>query len=371
MLPQKLKTLFGGKKTYDVYTTISSSSRTVLKNGGRKFAQTADGTKFMVEKAQVSPYGFVVYKSIDGGVNWTVWRSQLTMNSAFADVSIATFENYVYVLALADGIIASLYWGTSAAYSGYSQVCNSDNNAVECCAIACGTDGSIHCAFTGKTGALPNSFNIRYRKGTNSGGTISWGTLSTITAQNTAGRNLIDISICINSLGNPVISHVYTNTSPLYYIYVIYWNGSSWSMVYADGALEDAYSKSSTCIIKAPNGRLYVVWDGRDSGGSYYIRVSWSDNNSATWTTGTKLYVGEDPTITFDADGNPHIIYSKGGTLYRTYSTNNGSSWVAEINTGYTGFYCHAPIVYGIKFTEPLIVFSYSSYVRFSGMWEE
>lgn len=359
-------------------------------NGGRRLVLLENGTLVCTIKTGTAYY---LYKSVDGGSSW-VEIYQLATTS-IQDVSIETDGIYIYLIGLRNNsTVASSVFDDSGSLIGDVKFLTASQTALDKCSLAINEEGTeLHACWISKNSTYPNSYNIQYCKGLiGEGGSITWRSVEQITRTNSSGEVNNYPSITLNSNGYPVILHRNYNGS-YYFIYARYYNGASWNS--AQVCAGKSYSQTYPSSIFVPksvngleNGRIWVTWCGMDTTSpSYYtIKVSYSDDNGATWSS-TKIlasYTGYhqyDPSIT--ANKNNEVFVTFHGYTYDSTSSylikqikwsNDAWGTVDSINQ-LSGNHVYFPstlydINFTVDFTKPLYTYTiFSKSINFAGSW--
>lgn len=297
-------------------------------NGGRKLVMLADNRLICVLKNSGE---YKVYVYSDG-----IWTIAYTFDTSWVngviDVSLVTNGEIVYLLLtriLASGIYGSYCHRLKNDLSGLASSYTLDSNQsnISNCSLAINPEGTeLHAAWSSKNATYPNSFNIRYAKGViNGDGSVTWGSVEQLTVYNTTGIDAKNPSIAVKSDGNPLIVYNYKRTSDgASGILQANYNGSSWVSSPNVYYVSATYTQSFPSVIFVPteinglpNGRMWVTWLGTDAASNVNnIRVSYSDDGGATWSSMQKLTnVGSG-----DATQHPTISANKNNEIYITFS---------------------------------------------------
>jgi hypothetical protein len=378
--------------------TVVNQAYDTSGNGGRKLVRLSNG--WLVAGAISTNETTYFYVSKDNGNNW----SQLCYignNWGAGGLSLVSKDNTVYVLTYAtvgsgralmlrridvetqtNSDIFNLRTSidTQYDYSGASLVINE-----------AGTE--LHAAWASKNSTYPNSFNIRYAKGTiNADGSVTWGAVEQLTTYNTSGNEYRNPSIVVNHLGNPVIlaEYIYSTGNGIRFLV---FDGSSWNTQggssYVYNGVSYTQSSPSACVDK--NGRIWVAWEGYDrtDTSTFNIRVAYSDDGGATWSTPTKLTSGNSyqqryPTITCDKNNNVYVLWhgldsAIATNVYnirkRVYSSGSWGSTITVTNSTDTAKECMYPSAlydptFSVDFSSPLFIYQReSTKVGFYGTW--
>jgi len=208
----------------------------------------------------------------------------------------------------------------------------------------------LQAAWSSRSSTFPNSFNIRYAKGTiNGDGSVTWGAVTQVTAVNLAGGNNLNPTIVIRQDGNPVIMYDYNSGSAYNAILSQSFNGTSWSSAVNVFRL-NSYTQSSPSAVVDKDGVIHVAWYGIDATdtSTHHIRYSSSPDGGVTWTAMQKLtsgitFVFANPTITVDTLNTIFILFvNTNSNLGINYVKKiSGSAWSnrTQIRTPASGTY--------------------------------
>ncbi|MGG2095982.1 sialidase family protein, partial [Bacillus sp. S13(2024)] len=299
------------------------------------------------------------YKSIDG-ITW----SQLCFyqagwgNGQVYDWSIVNYGTRVFMIS------STAYSNNTEFFNTFdaATVANADiasnrvglDVAVQAlgnCSLAINDTGTeLHATWASKNSTYPNSFNLRYVKGTiNADGSVTWGTVEQVTKNGGASFDTKNPSIILDDTGIPTIfaetnGITYNDNNTVssggtYSIVTLKRNDSlpfnSSTNINSPWTAKSVYStsfqtQSSPSAIFVPksinglaNGRIWVAWHGTESGQVEAIRVAYSDDGGLTWSTMKKLTDGTYQQL------YPSITASKNNTISIVWwglngNTNNG-----------------------------------------------
>lgn len=396
-------------------STVVNQTYDTSGNGGRKLVMLDNGWLVSVVYATTPTIGFYIYKSTDNGVTWQyVTKSSTNGATAANEISIVNKGNIVYITS-ADGQTSSKRWSLytldmTTTLSDPLPIAPNVFDSGQTITTSQGTSLAInesktelHAAWSSKNATYPNSFNIRYAKGTiNTDGSVIWGAVEQVTKFNlTSGTNVnyINPSI-ITCNGNPLVffhqNHGVGNGYDQ--IKVNYKTNGIWKLgaavndhvgmgytVYNGGA----YVQGAPSAIFVPksinglaNGRIWVAWHGTDSTDSAQnnIRVSYSDDGGATWSTTVKVTKGNVanrtfPTITANKSNEIFIvsINAQSGVLERYKYTGTWNA-IPSLSTGNTPRFPSTLFddSFLINFSEPVFIYQGTATtlkVGFYGTW--
>lgn len=385
--------------------TVVAGAYDTSGNGGRKFVQLRDGTKVAVLR---NTTGYVIRKSADNGSTWSDVKNYIgNWASNFGDVSIATNGTLIYLIrCVSNTTVGFCIYDINGTI--VTDVGLDIQTALGNVSLAINDTGTeLHATWASKNSAYPNSFNIRYAKGTiNADGSVTWGAVEQVTTTNTAGFDHKNPSIALDKNGFP---HVFIESKPgsnwlilditkaFTTISVSVGSPTGWgnSQVYSGGT---TYAQSSPSAIFVPqsingltNGRLWVAWHGQDS--TYFnnanIKISYSDDGGITWsamnnlTKGNSGYTSYYASTTANKSNEIHVVFhgrqNPSGTADAYDDINKvkyangvwGNAFlVAE---GKTADKCYASTLFdlSLSFTEPLFIYRdiQNSKVGFYGTW--
>jgi hypothetical protein len=379
--------------THDVSTptTVVPSALDPSGNGGRKLVRLSNGWLVAVVKSGSS--AFYLYKSTDNGQTWTELSSTSSITS-LADVAIQAYGTKVFLIfSFANTVRYRTYDVITGATNYYGDI-DTGQTSVGSVSLAVNSTGTeLHAAWASKNSTYPNSFNIRYAKGTiNGDGSVAWGSVEQRTTFNVSGTDYTNPCVVVNANGHPVIITQYNQGASINRIYANYFNGTSWltgqnggGNVLSDG---NSYAQSNPCAVVDNNGVIHVVWHGMDSTDSAVnnIRYSKSTDGGVTWSGATKLTSGNTdtqvyPTITVNSQNDVFVLWhgrEAGRTelnLKQRKYTASTSSWgsVITLTNGTTGTTGHPSSLAdpSLGFTEPLVIYvdGPAGKVMFRGVW--
>lgn len=315
------------------YTTSANARPQVLSNGwiiATVYDSTSQQFRFFVSKDNGSSYQQLCYKN--------------TAASASPEISVCSYGTKIFALHTVrtgiNGVSCILFDAVTIANTEVPYVSIETQTAVgQGGYITVDSTGTLHAAWSSKNSSYPNSFNIRYSKSTDGGTT--WAAPTQITNVNTGSyRNVTNPCIVVKN-NNPVIVYQdLDSNTPSYCIFANYYNGIAWSgskYIYNGGTYVQSYPSATI----TSNGRIGVVWNGKDAmdTNKSNMRYSESLDGGATWSTMLKLTSGNsvaqtDGSIVSDDRGNITVIWRKAETTdtYYYYLNKimwNGSSWGA------------------------------------------
>lgn len=377
--------------------TVANSAYSTSGNGGRKLARLDNGWLVAFVKDSTR---YRSYKSLDNGLTWL---PSVTLNfSSLVDFSVVSLtNNLVYILFTANNDVlgAIIDIENNAQIGGLHNICTTESSVGKCSLIMSYEGMELHACWSSKNSKYPNSFNIRYVKGTiNEDDGITWGSVEQRTIRNTIGQDLYSPTIVIREDNNPVIMYVGDVAGNNYVLSTSY-NGTSWSgeqIIHNGGS----YDQSLPSAIFVPqnvngltNGRIWIVWHGSDSTigtNNPHIKISYSDDGGVTWSATenlTKLGVentnntAKCPSITADKNNVIYIIFDRDttGTLNRSISLikwESGSySSIQDIKGTDSSAITNPSLLFDkftLDFSVPLFIYENNeeSRVGFYGTWK-
>lgn len=328
--------------------TITQTDKTVVAqaydtsgNGGRKLVRLSNGTQVLVVKNGTTDAR--IYKSTD---NWTTPGQLIhTISLNTMDISLSTDGKLIFILltnATANQVGTRVIDENGTVIS--SPTIDTSLTAVGNCSLIINEAGTeLHAAWASKNSTYPNSFNIRYVKGTiNADGSVTWGSVEQVSLTNTTGVNVTSPSIVVND----GIPYIFSNfTHDLNQIAIIELTKKFTTKEYVDAGTgwgskavyyAGTYAQSSPSAIFIPksinglaNGRIWVAWHGSDSTDTKSnIRISYSDDGGVTWSTMQKLtsvnaYDSKNVSITCNLKGEVFAVYEKYFAVYMVKFTSN------------------------------------------------
>jgi hypothetical protein len=383
--------------------TVVNKAYDTSGNGGRKLVRLSNGWLVASAYDSTGKNIFLYVDKQDGqGFQQLCYINPNNTTDLLAYHALVAKDNKVYVLYSVSTIKINLSIIDALSVTNTNQYNSSitiDNfqsgfNGVSLAINSAGTE--LHAAWASKNSTYPNSFNIRYCKGTiNGDGSVTWGAVEQVTAYNVSGYDFISPSIVVKN--NDAHICAVQNHGGIYRIVDIskVHNGtyttSSNNFVNGYGAVEVYYGGSyyqvspSACV--APNGRIWVAWYGYDSTDTtrYNIRVSYSDDGGVTWSAMQKLTSGNTyhhltPSITVDKNNNVYVVWSgthaSSTTYYQIRKIKwDGSTWgsIVNVTSNTTADATNPSTLYDttINVLEPLFIYQnvQTSKVGFYGTW--
>jgi hypothetical protein len=356
------------------YTTSASARPQRLSNGWIVSCNRSSDTQYIY--LQVNKFDG------NGFIPLCFWYT----NSTSQGYSICSYGNVVYLeISHGGNTIYFKFNATTIANInlttlGSTQIDYGQSASGECSLAINSTGTELHACWSSKNATYPNSFNIRYVKGTISAvdGSVKWGVVEQLSTFSSTGADYTNPSIICNKNNLPVIFFALNGVSASCSIRCFVYDGVSWSNKNIYTTNESNYTQSSPSAIFVPqsinglaNGLIGNAWHGTDSAstGVNYIRFSKCvDGIGTTWSTMQKLVVGTNASLTANKNGKLFITYEDAGVTKRVESIDNGDTWSSTTIVG-TGTNPSTLFDLTMNMTIPLIIRKSSSSVLFSGSW--
>lgn len=386
-------------------TVATGTGLSTAGNGGSKLTRLQNGA--LVSAVRSSTTSWRLLKSTDSGATWS---QIVTVTETVNDLALASKGNDIHVLVSFSTTGVKHYrYNDSGALQGSSVNVDSGQSALGNVSLAINEAGTeLHAAWSSKNATYPNSFNIRYAKGTiNGDGSVTWGAVEQVTKNdNQVGQAIQNPSISLfgnvplifaetksirfNDTGNGVTNGTFglivIKRSNQLLSYPTYFD-SNWT--YKNLSADSSYEQKSPSSLFVPqsinglaNGRLWVGWHGKDATDSakFNVRVSYSDDGGVTWATPVKLTSGnlydrQNVSLAADKTGKVFALYeehqwSPDLDIYmRTFS---GGSWGAPVAVAEVDPTAEsnpsALVDYSLMMTTPPFVFTNATDgIKFSG----
>jgi hypothetical protein len=385
---------FGGWKhttTFDrsVPTTVVASAFDTSGNGGRKLVRLDNG--WLVSASYSSSTSILEnYVSKDNGETWARNNSLSHSGGSGKLTAIASYKNTVYWLYANSTTL--YYYGldyeNGVSVTGGVKTLEAQD-AIDSVSLTINDTGTeLHASWASKNATYPNSFNIRYAKGTiGADGSVTWASPEQRTTANGTGIDYKNPSIIIKNDGYPFIAFDYVHTNPINSILGFNYDGTSWSVVTI--YQNNGYTQFNPSAVVDGNGVIHVAWYGYDSvdTADHQIRYSKSTDGGATWSAMDKLTDGATstgnqlhPSITRDKNNKIYIVWlgdlvdaTNGNNIKMI--TNDGSGWstISVLHESTTDNFIHPSTCANyFDFTQPLMIFmNNGSSVLFEGVWQD
>lgn len=366
--------------------TVVGSAYDTSGNGGRKVVRLSNG---WIVAAVLSGEYVKLYHSKDNGTTWTLVANTAVWGSnGFAIASLGT---KVYVLGTTTQVTNvspkfELYDITNAQAATTISI-DPGQNSLDKCSLAINSTGTeLHAAWASKNATYPNSFNLRYCKGTIDGsGNVTWGSVTQVTVESGVSGDWVDPCIVVRNNQPYIFASVDSSKRYLICLTTAFTTkdfrsgtiNASWGskIVYDGGGA--SYIQSNPCAIVKKSGsnidRIWVAWHGLDSTDTtkQNLRVSYSDDGGATWSAPTKITSGntvdrKNVTLSENNSGDVYAIYDDNGTITHQKCTNGtttfGTTTAMDAGT-------NPSAINYLDFSSPTIVFMSASTVKFRGVF--
>lgn len=387
--------------------TVVASAYNTSGNGGRKLVRLDNG--WLISAVSNNSNSIKFYRSKDNGNTWNglTGLDRPYYTGSTGNVSLVVKGKNLYVLyQYSNSRIEFIRVDCSTANdlvvapsTGDIQTLTTNETTTGNVSLAINDTGTeLHATWASKNATYPNSFNIRYAKGTiNIDGSVTWGVVEQVSLITTAVDDIKNPSIIVDDNNYPLIlvdtavgsfssgtstnSNVQTITAigknPSFTKSGSFNSNWGYKTVY-DGSIYPQYSPSAIFVPQSinglANGRIWVAWHGTDATetGVDSVRVSYSDNGGNTWSSMQKLTTGvtsQFPSITANKS-KVFIVYGKSNGIAKLEYT---TSWSADVyitpNTNYYFPSSLFDVTFSLNFTEPLFIYKGSSKVGFYGTW--
>lgn len=385
--------------------TVVNSAYDTSGNGGRKLVRLSNGWHVAVTKTTDYFYFFVDKQD---GVGFKPLCHLYATNIDNADIAITSNGTKVYAFSGANTTVTIFHffdainvpnqniYGVAPYYSGSTISSESALGNVSLAINDTGTE--LHATWASKNATYPNSFNIRYAKGTiNGDGSVTWGAVVQVSKVNTSGQNAQNPSVVVKD-GVPLIFVEYHGSSIDFNITVLKETGLTtytqfnWTATHI--RLGGTYAQSYPSAIFVPqsvnglaNGRIWVAWDGTDATDTKNnIRVSFSDDGGVAWSAMQKLTSGSvdyrsHPSLAANKNNELFVLYQISGSVGDVCQIKYNGSWGSEqkiidmtttVTNGATQLpYPSSLLDLSVNFTEPLFIYRNrdTAKVGFYGTW--
>ena len=364
------------------YVTYRNARPQLLSNGwivAAVYSSSATRLQFRVKKTAAGAWEDLAFLTTSNVLSWSLQvkgtRVFATLHTSSSNAT--SFLNFdATTVSSSTTLSASAIDNTSSsgAFSGEDLAIND-----------AGTE--LHHAFSAKTSTYPNSFNIRYLKGTiATDGSVTWGAVQQRTISNSTTDEWSDPGIALDADGVPLISVLYKNGST--YSLVSLGKGSSTPVISGNYSLvvnASPYLQGKAVILFIPrilnglaNGRLWVAWHGKDAtdNAKFNIRTSYSDDGGVTWSTPVKQTTGNtydqmNASLTADSQGKVLLTWdAQNATTTQTALKVFNGTWgatTALTGDGYTNVSTLFDNTFKLSMTTPPLIRQSTSGVYFSG----
>lgn len=349
-------------------------------------------------------YGSIIYIRVskDNGDSWSE-LCYIAIAGTATGASLTSIGNKIYILYPVNNAVVCLNiidvptQADADIYSNRITLDSSQTALGATCSIAASPTGAMTAAWYSKNASYPNSFNVRSMKSIDGG--INWtkqdGTIGVdqITTDNNANNNSSGPYVQYNKNGNVLIFYSYGYNSGGYYYQFIkckrFVSSFTEIVVYQQPLNGSQFQQNNPVatlqMYGTKAGRIWVVWYGKDEVNSTCnnIKISYSDDDGATWTAMQKLtsgaYEQADSSIANDINGNIYVLFrgytSSNPTIYNVRMIMwDGTSWssITELTTQSSGGITSLAVCDNYNnFSNPIAVWSDAGNARiaFYGKW--
>ncbi len=372
-------------------TVATGTGLSTAGNGGRKLVRLLNGA--LISAVRTSTTSWQLHKSLNGG---STWSQLVTVTESVNDLTLATKGNDIHVtVSFSTSGVKHYRYNDSGVLQGTAQNVDTGQTAMGAVSTTINDAGTeLHAAWSSKNSTYPNSFNIRYAKGTIAAdGSVAWGAVEQVTVGTTTTQFLQNPSIIFDKNGTPAIVYELNNNGTYRIIITnkqFTDDGSSFSnspwksrLVF----LGTSYAQSNPSALFVPqsisglaNGRLWVAWHGKDATDSskFNIRTSYSDDGGVTWATPTKQTTGNtydqmNASLTADSQGKVLLTWdAQNATTTQTALKVFNGTWGATTTLtgdGYTNVATLFDNALKLSMTTPPLIRQSTSGVYFSGTY--
>ncbi|KMZ44225.1 MULTISPECIES: DNRLRE domain-containing protein [Bacillales] len=304
-----------------------------------------------------------LYQSLDNGVTWSL---AFSFNfTSIQGVSLSAYGNFIYLAVAFNNQYVRIYAYDNFTYAGEVLV-ESGQNAIASVSTIVSPDGTkLLWSDTTKNVTYPDSFNVRAGSiPINTDGSLGTPSATVqVTSINASGYDHTSPSLCFDKNGRPVIAYVFASV----HVQGRLFNGTNWGDSFSIYN-SVSHTQASPEVIKSPNGKLHVVWQGIDFTSPEMIRYSNSVDGHA-WATPKILVAGKNPSITSDKNGKLTITYEDGGYIKRIESSNEFTSFsgpfVDYVGTNPATFYDQW---FATDFSIPPTIYQTTDAVKYRGV---
>src|SRR6185312_5939241 len=182
--------------------TVINQPYNVGGNGGRKLVILDNGNQFACMKNGTQTY---LYMTTD---NWVTKTLVFNANyTATNDLTLASDGQKVFfLLGLNNASVVTRVFSSSGEQIGNIPTVDSNQTAMGNVTLAINEQKTeLHASWSSKNPTYPNSFNIRYAKGTiNADGSVTWGAVEQWTSNNNSNQNITEPTIVLDG-NRPIV----------------------------------------------------------------------------------------------------------------------------------------------------------------------
>lgn len=376
--------------------TVVSGTYSTEGNGSRKLVRLDNG--WLV--SAIKDGGFVkFYVSKNNRFSWTLLTVPNGSTGNTSDVSMVNVKNTIYAIisATSSTPLRYMYFDATNVGSITNVYLIESQTTLGNCSLTINPEATeLHACWSSKNASYPNSFNIRYAKGTiNVDRSVTWGSITQVTSENLTGRDNRSPSITVVD-DSPIIIYD-RKVDNSYFVMSGKHTGSTWTTnnIYGiTGYVQ--YSPSSIYvpfeINRLAKGRIWVAWYGKDTTDTIYfnIKVSYSDDGGSTWSALERITTGNTnpqmvPSITANKNNEVFIVWSGDeaiSTYHQIYKIkHDGTTWgtikkvtnfisgTDEVRNPSTLF----DAMFTLDFNQPLFIYqdNVNTKIGFYGTWQE
>jgi hypothetical protein len=390
-------------------------------NGGRKLTRLSNGWLVFILK---NGNNIHLYLSKD---NMATIPQYIGSSSGgnLGDVAIVSKGLNAYILFAFGANITVWHYKVSGNTISFVSQTDIDMGQTSIGGVSITTNGAgteLHAAWASKNSTYPNSFNIRYAKGTiNGDGSVTWGAVEQVTTYNNSlyPNFAINPTIVLDSNGVPI---VIINQDNITISGTNSYNTNSWAITVLKRSQElntgqqnvhsswtwkhiylvNGYVQSSPSAIFVPaeiatlinpsytQGLIVVGWQGRDATDNSVdnIRCRASSDLGANWfdfgVSGNKITSGNTvhgarPSLTVNKNGKMFIVFVKGNSpsdyldIFKISNTNGTWGTEEKITNATTNNMDNPSTLFdpSLNFSEPLFIYkdTQNNKVGFYGTW--
>lgn len=345
---------------------VKNLSYDVSFNGGRKLVCLDNGTLICIFMTNTE---WNLYKTINNGKSWT--NIYGLTSSMLHDTCIQTDGTYIYVLYCQNNEDVSycvLTENGDLLDSGHIQT---EQIELATCSLAINPEGTeLYACWEGKDRNVRFPC-VQYAYGTiDEDGSVDWDNVDYLIDDRIPYSSP---SIVLNANNDPVICCIHENALCVFSFERSFPNDPV--TIFENG------HASYPSVIFVPksvngleNGRIWVAWHYNNAYGLKGIRVSYSDDNGATWTNTEKILSGNAsgtlPSITANKNNEIFVTWH-GGSSDKLIKWKDGVWGEVEDKNHILGNFPSTlyDTKWNINFTKPLLISESSNSLYFIGSW--